>query len=187
MIILASASPRRQELLKLICDDFTVEPANIDEALPKGVPLEEIPQSLALQKALHIQSRGHFGDIVIGCDTGVFADGAMLGKPRSPEDACEMLRELSGKTHKVITGCALLYKDKTEVFSQTTKVSFYELSEEEIKAYVISGEPMDKAGAYGIQGKGGLFVEQIVGDYFNVVGLPVALLNRKLSAVMKSR
>ena len=80
-----------------------------------------------------------------------------------------------------------MYKDKTEVFSQTTKVSFYELSEEEIKAYVISGEPMDKAGAYGIQGKGGLFVEQIVGDYFNVVGLPVALLNRKLSAVMKSR
>lgn len=185
MIILASASPRRQELLRIICDNFVVEPADIDESVSNSISLTDYPEHLAVQKAEHIHNNGHYDDIVIGGDTGVFIDGVMLGKPKSYADACEMLSRLSGRTHKVITGCAVFFKDRMFSFSQTTLVEFYKLSKEEIETYVNTGEPMDKAGAYGIQGKGAVLVKSIEGDYYNVIGLPVALLNQKLSAFLK--
>lgn len=179
MIILASASPRRKELLSLICDNFKIIPADIDESLDGNVSLYDIPEYLAIQKAAEVH-RNHPDDIVIGCDTGVFVDNQMIGKPKSDKAAIEILKLLSGKTHKVITGCAILGKGEPISFSKVTEVEFYELSDEEILEYVETGEPMDKAGAYGIQGKGGVLIKQIKGDYFNVVGLPVAELKRKL-------
>ncbi|MCQ4022602.1 MULTISPECIES: nucleoside triphosphate pyrophosphatase [unclassified Ruminococcus] len=183
MIILASASPRRQQLLSLICDSFTVEPANIDECITEDIPLEKTPEYLALKKAEHIHLM-HFNDIVIGCDTGVFIGGIMLGKPKTKEEACKTLKMLSGKEHKVITGCSIYYRNEVISFSQTTAVEFFTLSEDEINAYVDTGEPMDKAGAYGIQGKGAALVKSINGDYYNVVGLPVAALKRRIEEII---
>ena len=181
MIILASASPRRQQLMSLICDSFTVEPADIDETVETGIDVEKIPEYLAEKKAEHIFNNGHFDDIVIGCDTGVFINSQMLGKPRSEDEAVKMLSALSGKKHKVITGCAVICREKRLEFSQKTEVEFYELTQDEILDYIKTGEPMDKAGAYGIQGMGAKLVKSINGDFFNVVGLPVALLSRKLN------
>lgn len=183
MIILASGSPRRQELLSLICDKFSVKPADIDETVSAELAPEKTPEYLAVQKAKHIFDKGHYDDIVIGCDTGVFIDNIMLGKPKNSADAEKMLSMLSGREHKVITGCAIFHRDKMISFSETTCVEFYALSDNEIKAYVATGEPMDKAGAYGIQGKGTVLVRGIRGDFFNVVGLPVALLKRKLEEI----
>ena len=179
MIILASASPRRKELLSLICDNFKIIPAEIDESLDGNVSLYDIPEYLARQKAAAVY-KNHPDDIVIGCDTGVFVDNQMIGKPKSEKAAVEILKLLSGKTHRVITGCAILSKGEPISFSKVTEVEFYKLSDQEILEYVKTGEPMDKAGAYGIQGKGGVLIKQIKGDYFNVVGLPVAELKRKL-------
>lgn len=184
MVILASASPRRQELLSLICDDFTIEPSDIDETVTDNIELEKVPEHLAMKKAEHIHNCNHYDDVVIGCDTGVFLDNTMLGKPDDKNDAVRMLKSLSGRTHKVITGCAVFYKDRVISFSQVTYVKFYQLSDNEINDYVDTNEPMDKAGAYGIQGKGAVLVEEIKGDYFNVVGLPVSLLNRKLKDIL---
>lgn len=181
MVILASASPRRQELLKLIFDDFKIQPADIDETIYDENNIEKIPELLALKKAEHIFKNSNYDDIVIGSDTGVFIDGLMLGKPKDREDAFEMLKMLSGKKHKVITGCAVFHKNTKISFSQTTLVEFYNLSDSEILNYINTLEPMDKAGAYGIQGKGALIVKGIIGDYYNVMGLPVALLNQNLS------
>lgn len=180
MIILASASPRRQELLKLICNSFIAEPADIDETADSSIRLEKIPEYLALKKAKHIHNNNHYNDIVIGCDTCVFLDNLMLGKPKDKKDAYKILSYLSGRKHKVITGCSIFYRDRVISFSQTTFVEFYKLTDEEIKSYIKTEEPMDKAGAYGIQGKGATLVKKIDGDFYNVVGLPVALLNKKL-------
>ena len=185
MIILASASPRRQELLKLICNSFSVEPADIDETADNSIEIEKTPEYLATEKARHIHNNNHYSDIVIGCDTGVFLDNIMLGKPKDKQDAYKMLNSLSDREHKVITGCSIFYRDKIISFSQTTSVEFYKLTDEEIEAYVNTGEPMDKAGAYGIQGKGATLVKKIDGDFYNVVGLPVALLNQKLYQLCK--
>ena len=171
MIILASASPRRQELLKLITKDFAVMPSDIDESVPSNIETEKSPEYLAEKKAKHIFENGHKNDTVIGCDTGVFIDGKMLGKPKNKQDAKGMLAELSGRTHKVITGCCICKNGTVNSFSMVTEVEFY----------IATGEPMDKAGSYGIQGKGSLLVKGIVGDYFNVVGLPVARLNKELN------
>ena len=179
MIILASASPRRRELLSLITPNFRTEPADIDERVTEHIPLHRIPEYLAVKKAEHI-SRLHPDDTVIGCDTGVFIGNQMIGKPKSDKAAFEILKLLSGKTHLVITGCAVARGNDILRFSQATEVEFYPLTDDEINAYIATGEPFDKAGAYGIQGKGSLLVKQIKGDYFNVVGLPVAMLNRKL-------
>ena len=189
MLILASASPRRQELLKLITEDFKIVPADIDESVDKSLPLESVPEHLADQKAAFVSAQ-YPDDIVIGCDTGVFIDNRMLGKPHSgmaayhgDMAAFEMLRLLSGRVHRVITGCAIYKGNKKLTFSDVTEVEFYPLSNEEIKAYIITGEPADKAGAYGIQGKGSLLIKGIRGDYFNVVGLPVAKLSRALKDI----
>lgn len=179
MVVLASNSPRRKELLRLIFPNFEIEPADIDESRADNVALDQMPAFLAQQKAAQIHQK-HPDDIVIGCDTGVFIDNMMLGKPGSDKSAFEMLKLLSGRTHRVITGCAVMQGDQTVIFSQTTEVAFYPLSDEEINRYIATGEPNDKAGAYGIQGKGALLVREIRGDYYNVVGLPVALLQRKL-------
>ena len=179
MIILASASPRRKELLDLICENFKIIPADIDESLDSNVGLYDIPEYLARKKAAAVY-RLHPDDVVIGCDTGVFIDNQMIGKPKSDKAAAHILKMLSGRTHRVITGCAIYGKGEPISFSKVTEVEFYKLSDEEILEYVATGEPMDKAGAYGIQGKGGVLIKQIRGDYFNVVGLPVAEMKRRL-------
>lgn len=180
MIVLASASPRRKELLKLIVDDFCIEPADIEESVTENIEIEKYPEHLAVKKAENIFNNGHSNDVVIGCDTGVFIDGEMLGKPQNFEDAKKMLARLSGKTHKVITGVCVYAKEQCIRFSNITCVEFFELCDKEIEEYILTGEPMDKAGAYGIQGRGALLVRKIHGDYFNVVGLPVAQLSRVL-------
>ncbi len=183
MVVLASNSPRRKELLRLICPSFEIEPADIDESVDKNLPLDKMPENLALRKALAVHQK-HPDDIVLGCDTGVFIDNMMIGKPSSDKAAFEILKILSGKTHRVITGCAILKGEQKITFSQVTEVEFYPLTDEEIWDYIATGEPDDKAGAYGIQGKGALLVKQIRGDYNNVVGLPLSLLYRKLREVL---
>lgn len=184
MIVLASNSPRRKELLRLISPGFEIEPAEIDERLDGNIPLDLMPERLAVKKAEAVH-KNHPDDIVIGCDTGVFINNMMIGKPGTDKTAFEILKMLSGKTHRVITGCAVFKGDEMISFSQVTEVEFYPLTDEEINEYIATGEPNDKAGAYGIQGRGALLVKQIKGDYYNVVGLPIALLKRKLGELLK--
>ena len=179
MIVLASNSPRRKELMRFICSSFEIEPAEIDEGIEENIALDQMPEYLAMRKAEAVQ-KNHPDDIVIGCDTGVFINNMMIGKPSSDRTAFEILKMLSGKIHRVITGCAVCKGDKKLSFSQVTEVEFFPLSDEVINEYIATGEPGDKAGAYGIQGRGALLIKQIKGDYYNVVGLPVALLSRKL-------
>ena len=179
-LILASGSPRRQELLQLITKDFIVSPVDADETLPAGMPIEMAAAYLADLKAK--TAAAEFPqDIVIGCDTVVILGDEIMGKPKDREDAHRMLRALSGETHSVLTGVSLYCGKQTTVFTTETLVEFYTLSDAEIEAYLDTGEPFDKAGAYGIQGKGSLLVRGIEGDYFNVVGLPVAALSRQLA------
>lgn len=177
MYILASASPRRRELFGMISKDFRIVPSTAEETAPDGIKAEKLPEFLAVLKAGDIAAKFPF-DTVIGADTVVILDGRVLGKPENPEDAVRMLTALSGKKHKVITGCAVCKNGACRSFSSVTEVEFYPLDDREISDYVATGEPLDKAGAYGIQGRGALFVKSINGDYFNVVGLPVAALRR---------
>lgn len=179
MIILASQSPRRQELLKLITSDFEIKVSNVDETLPDKITPKEAVMYLSKIKA---EPFADGDDIVIGADTVVALDGKILGKPKNEENAKEMLKFLSGRTHSVFTGVTLASGKKTKTFAVETKVKFFELTNEEIDAYIKTKEPFDKAGAYGIQGYGSLLVEKINGDYFNVVGLPVSTLARELKA-----
>ena len=178
-IILASASPRRKELMKNITSDFSAIASLKEEDLPQNIEAEKAPLYLAEQKAQDIFS-SHPDCIVIGCDTVVIIDDKILGKPKTSRDAYDMLSKLSGNTHKVITGCCILSKDKKKIFSSQTLVKFYPLCDDEIYKYIDSGDCFDKAGAYGIQSASMLFVERIEGDFFNVVGLPVARLKREL-------
>lgn len=182
MLILASASPRRQELISMISKEVHIEPADVDESFSADTPVESVPEMLAVRKAAAIADR-HPEDTVIGCDTSVIVDGEILGKPTDCENAKRMLKLLSGTTHQVITGCAIFKNGRSLSFSETTDVTFYTLSDAEIDAYVSTGEPMDKAGAYGIQEYGSLLVKKINGDYFNVVGLPVGKLNKVLKMI----
>ncbi len=179
MLILASASPRRKELIGLISDNVTVHPSDVDETVPEGMNAESVPEFLAVKKAAAV-ARDYPVDTVIGSDTSVIVDGIILGKPSDREDAKRMLGLLSGKTHKVITGCAVFKNGRTASFSEVTEVRFHTLTEAEIEWYLDTNEPFDKAGAYGIQGYGSLLIEGINGDYFNVVGLPVSRLSRLL-------
>lgn len=183
-IILASASPRRQELLKLITEDFIIEPAMGEEQAPTGASPAVIVKSLSNAKAREIRNR-HKNEnvIIIGADTIVTLDGVVLGKPKDKNDAAQMLSMLSGKTHQVYTGVTVLSPEWEASFAEKTDVVFYPLSHDEIISYVDSGEPMDKAGAYGIQGLGGKFVKEIHGDYNNVVGLPVSRLYQVLKEI----
>lgn len=177
--ILASQSPRRRELLGIVTDTFEVEPSNVLEILPDGLESVKGPEYLAKIKAEDI-AKIHPNDIVIGADTSVFLGDKVLGKPKDREDAFNMLKALSGNTHTVITGCAIIKGDKTDSFSVISEVEFFPLSDNEINAYLDTDEPYDKAGSYGIQAKGALFVKEIRGDYFNIVGLPIGELNRHL-------
>ncbi len=171
-IVLASSSPRRKELLETAGIDFEIDVQGVDE-IPLGNTPEEKVCSIAEQKCTPVATR-RADDCVIGADTVVSVDGDILGKPKDEADAKAMLRRLSGREHTVYTGVCIIKGNKKTVFSEATKVRFFALTDSEIDAYVISGEPMDKAGAYGIQGLGCTLVEGISGDYFNVVGLPVA-------------
>jgi len=180
-IILASASPRRRRLLKQIGFTFRVIPSHVDEDdADHHDPLANV-QAIALRKARSVAA-GIENGIVIGADTQVLVDGEILGKPENKADAARMLTMLSGREHRVITGVALIdtQTNSEETWCETTLVTFRKLPEDEIADYVRTGEPMGKAGAYGIQGRAAAFVERIEGCYFNVVGLPLAKLSQKL-------
>ena len=182
MYILASGSPRRKELLSLIIPEYEVLVSGCEEFVPKGTPAEKVPAILAEQKALAV-AKLRPDDTVIGSDTVVVLGGEIFGKPKDEAHAHAMLRALSGKKHFVYTGVAVAEKGEVRSFVQKTEVEFYELSDETIDKYIESLEPMDKAGAYGIQGKGSVLVKGISGDYFNVMGLPVAETARFLGLV----
>lgn len=180
-LILASASPRRRELLSLFGIPFTVRVADIDEAMdPTKSPCDEVAR-VSCRKALAVE-RGP-EDVVVAADTIVVCAGRVLGKPHSREEAVSMLRLLSGRDHQVMTGCTVARGDTCETFTEVTDLHFRPLSDTEIARYVDSGEPMDKAGAYGIQGGAALFCERIVGDYYNVMGLPVCRLGQVLRKI----
>lgn len=180
-IILASQSPRRRELLDMLgFKKLIIIPPDIDEVLSDRLPPGEAVSDIALKKALSIKSRAGDNRLIIAADTIVVLDGRILGKPSDKAEAADMLRSLSGRTHVVYTGVALL-KDGRELKDfEATKVSFRQISEKEIDFYIASGEPMDKAGAYGAQGIGALFINGIEGDFFNVVGLPLCRLGLML-------
>ena len=179
MLVLASASPRRQELLRSAGILFEVQPANIAEDVLPGEPAQVCAERLARDKALAV-ARQRPLDCVLGADTVVVIDGELLGKPSSSDDAVRMLRLLSGREHLVITGVCIVAGDRRLIGSETTVVTMSKIDDQEIAAYVASKEPMDKAGAYAIQGIASRWIPRIEGDYSNVVGLPVARVFRML-------
>ncbi len=181
-LILASASPRRRELLARFGVPFSVDPADVPEALPPGADAAETVRALSEAKARAAAAR-HPDDVVIGADTVVELDGAILGKPGDEEEAFSMLRALSGREHRVWTGVTLVRGGTCVSEVERTRVFFRPLTDAEIRAYIATGEPADKAGAYGYQGLAGLFVERIDGDFFNVVGLPLCRLGRMLETM----
>lgn len=179
-VILASASPRRQELLKTILPEFDIIPSSASEEA-SGHPSKQVA-ALALRKARDIAAQ-HPDALVIGADTLVALRGHVLGKPQHEADACRMLRMLSGRTHRVYTGLAVISGGQERTACCMTKVTFARMTDEEIRAYIATGEPMDKAGAYGIQGFGGKFIRGIRGCYYNVMGLPLRTLYEMLKAL----
>jgi septum formation protein len=196
MLVLASASPRRQELLRNVGISFAVQVADLDETPLPGEGARDCAERLAREKALKVW-RARPQDVVLGADTVVVVDGTILGKPADGDDAARMLRMLSGREHRVITGVCLVRgvvsgqgsaaselearaREELKSASETTVVTMSEISEREIRDYVATGEPMDKAGAYAIQGIASRWIPRIEGDYSNVVGLPVALVYRML-------
>jgi septum formation protein len=180
-IILASGSPRRKELMSLTGLNFEIIISSADESLPENISPKEAVETLSFKKAEAINEKNA---IIIGADTVVVQDGKILGKPSSKEDAKNMLLALSGKTHSVYTGVTIKKNDFVLTFSEKTNVEFFSLSESQIDDYLLLPEYKDKAGAYGIQGKGGLFVKNITGDYNNVVGLPISRLYRELKKLL---
>ena len=178
-LILASASPRRRELLEQLGLSFSVCPAAGEPAV-SGLSPEETVRVIALAKAEEVAARSSSDDLILAADTLVYLDGDPLGKPEDPDAAAAMLRRLSGREHFVCTGVALIRGSRKLVRSEKTAVRFRVLSDDRILRYVATGEPLDKAGAYGIQGMGCLLVSGITGDYSNVVGLPLGLLGEML-------
>ena len=180
-LILASASPRRKELLGLFHIPFTIRVADIDETMDNSkTPFDEVARVSRL-KALAVERQAE--DIVIAADTIVVCEDKVLGKPGTEAEAVEMLQLLSGRDHQVMTGCTVLRGDRAETFTEVTDLHFRSLSQREIERYVASGEPMDKAGSYGIQGGAALFCERMAGDYYNVMGLPVCRLGQVLQQI----
>lgn len=180
MLILASQSPRRREILNMLGYCPVCRPANADETLPSDQPPAGGVELLARRKASAVLPAADAADTVLGSDTVVVLDGRILGKPRDAAEAATMLRLLSGRTHYVYTGVALLRGEESFIFHDRTRVTFYDLSDREIHEYVATGEPMDKAGAYGIQGRGSALVRGIAGDFFTVMGLPAGKTLRAL-------
>ena len=180
-IVLASASPRRAELLRQIGLRFTVDPSNHEETPEAGLEPERLAMVLSMKKA-RVTARRHRNAIIIAADTIGVLNGRVIGKPESAADARRMLRSLSGKTHSVITGFTVYDTDAGRIATRAveTMVHFRRLTAAEIDAYVATGEPMDKAGAYGIQERGAVFIDRIEGDYFNVIGLPLCALAETL-------
>lgn len=179
-IVLASQSPRRKELLGRMGLEFVTQASKIDESAFDGLEARELVATLSREKAQWIARQLDGETLVIGADTVVVRDGAALGKPKDTEDAVAMLLSLSGRDHQVCTGVTVCRGDRVLTQVEEAQVTFRELTEAEVRQYVSTGEPMDKAGAYGIQGLGGLLVEGIRGDYSNVVGLPVCRLGQML-------
>ena len=177
-LILASASPRRKELLGLFHIPFEIRVADIDETMdPAQKPFDEVARVSGLKAAATPHAAG---DVVVAADTIVVCEGRILGKPHNEAQAQAMLRLLSGRDHQVMTGVTVIRDDTVRSFTEVTDIHFRELSDKEIRAYVATGEPMDKAGAYGIQGGAALFCTRMVGDYYNVMGLPVCHLGQVL-------
>jgi septum formation protein len=177
-LVLASASPRRKELLGLFRLPFSIRVADIDETMDmEKPPFDEVARVSRMKAAATPREAD---DIVVAADTIVVCEGKVLGKPRSEEEAVEMLRLLSGRDHQVMTGVTVAAGEQIHSFTEVTDIHFRELSDKEIRAYVATGEPMDKAGAYGIQGGAALFCTRMVGDYYNVMGLPVCRLGQVL-------
>lgn len=181
-IILASQSPRRRELLGLFGLPFTICVADIDETMDPSKPAAHEVARVSRCKALAVP-RGEDA-VVIAADTIVVCEGKVLGKPHTPQEAEQMLSLLSGRDHQVMTGVTVLRGNQERVFTEITDLHFRELTEKEIRRYVNSGEPMDKAGAYGIQGGAALFCEKMAGDYYNVMGLPVCRLGQILKELV---
>lgn len=180
-IILASGSPRRKELLEMLgIKDFKIMPAKGEELVPENAGPDEIVKALSLQKAREVARLCSNEDLIIAADTIVWVHGTLFGKPHSKEEAFEMLSTLSGRGHEVYTGVSIIHAGHELSAAERSEVFFRTLSADEITAYIEDGEPMDKAGAYGAQGKGALFVEKINGDFFNVMGLPVCRLGQML-------
>lgn len=181
-IILASGSPRRRQLLEQLGLSFTVQSSDVDESVEPGLSPAAMVEQLSLRKGQAVAESVGPDSLVLAADTVVALGDAVLGKPQDRAKAVSMLTSLSGKTHQVYTGVTLLGGGRRVTEHETTAVTFRSLSREEIGAYVDTGEPMDKAGAYGIQGYGALLVERLEGDYFNVMGLPLCRLGRMLAA-----
>jgi septum formation protein len=186
-VVLASASPRRKELLSLIFNEYDIRPADCDEALPEGIKAQEAVEYLSLIKNKATVEICDKKSLVISADTVVAVDGEILGKPQDKEDARRMISLLSGREHQVFTGVTLSLNGKFKTFSEKTDVVFYTLTDKEIEDYISTDEPYDKAGAYGIQGKAGLLVKAVNGDYYNVVGLPVARLKREIISFIENQ
>ena len=185
-IVLASKSPRRRELLGRIFDSFEIESREVDESLPEGVHPRDGVEILAVRKGEAVAS--YIPDaLVISSDTLVELDGEPLGKPASREDAYKMLRKLSGKTHNVHTGVAVHYRGRVYSGVDSAAVTFHTISDEEIYEYIDTGEPMDKAGAYGIQGLGGRLVHEFVGDFDTIVGLSLPLTRRLYDMAVEAK
>ena len=178
-LILASSSPRRKQLLENLQLSFQVTSSEVDESFDPLLAPKEIVMELAGRKAMAV-FEANPSSFVIGADTIVVAQGQVLGKPKDKQEAIEMLKELSGRQHEVFTGVSILSENFSSHFYEKTEVVFWELTDEEIEAYVQTGEPIDKAGAYGIQEFGSMLVKKIHGDYFAVVGLPVSRTIREL-------
>jgi septum formation protein len=178
-LVLASSSPRRKELLKNLHLTFEISSSEVDESFNPELMPEEIVTDLANRKA-KVVAQQYPESFVIGADTIVVANNRILGKPQTESEAAEMLSMLSGKTHAVYTGVSIIQGNTQRSFFEKTEVTFWELTQDEINAYIKSGEPFDKAGGYGIQGFGSMLVKQISGDYFAVVGLPVSRTVREL-------
>lgn len=179
MLILASQSPRRRDLLAMLGLEFTVVTADIDETMDSSLSVEDAVAAVCKRKAMAV-AETHPHDTIIAADTIVVVDGKVLGKPHSPEEAKEMLRSLSGRSHTVMTAFCLWEKGRAVTHVEQTHLRFKPLSQEEINAYVATGSPLDKAGAYGIQDQASIFVEALEGDYYNVMGLPVCALVKAL-------
>ncbi len=177
-LVLASKSPRRSEILKNAGIEFTVRVADADETIPEGTKPEDAVVFLAARKAMAVDRADD--EVVLGADTVVVLDDKILGKPKDKDDAYNMIKSLSGRVHSVFTGVCAIGNDISLTFAEETKVEFHPLSDEEIYEYISTDEPYDKAGAYGIQGMASKFIRGIQGDYFNVVGLPISSVYKKI-------
>ena len=183
MLILASMSPRRREILALAGFEFTVHPADIDESVPDGTPADSAVMMTSQKKAEAVLPYASEEDVILAADTVVCLDGVIIGKPATTDEAVKTLRTLSDRTHTVYTGYCLLKGGKRISGVEATNVTFRELDDNEIADYVASGEPMDKAGAYGLQGRGCTFAKRIDGEYFNVIGLPICTIHNCLKNI----